>query len=60
MSERANFSLLPYSYIVGQDTLRWLLEVAYVMGSSVGGVLVIAGTGRIGVGAVRFGECGRH
>jgi magnesium chelatase subunit I len=40
MSERANFSLLPYSYIVRQDTLRWLLEVAYVMGSSVGGVLV--------------------
>jgi magnesium chelatase subunit I len=33
-------ALLPYSRIVGQDVLRWVLEVAYVMGSQVGGVLV--------------------
>ena len=39
MSERATFSLLPYSYVVGQRTLRRLLEIAYVMGSQVGGVL---------------------
>jgi magnesium chelatase subunit I len=35
-----NFPLLPFSYIVGQDELRRMLLVAYVMGSSVGGVLV--------------------
>lgn len=40
MAERANFALLPYSRIVGQDTLCWLLEVGYVMGSRDGGVLV--------------------
>jgi magnesium chelatase subunit I len=40
VTERANFPLLPYSYVVGQETLRRLLEVAYLMGSSVGGVLV--------------------
>jgi magnesium chelatase subunit I len=40
VSERASFPLLPYDYVVGQRTLRRLLEVAYVMGSSVGGVLV--------------------
>lgn len=38
--EGANFPLLPYSYIVGQDQLKWLLEVDYVMRSSVGGVLI--------------------
>ena len=35
-----NFPLLPYSYVVGQDELREMLEIAYVMGSSVGGVLL--------------------
>jgi magnesium chelatase subunit I len=40
MAERANFPLLPFSYIVGQDQLKWLLEVDYVMRSSAGGVLV--------------------
>lgn len=40
MSERANFPLLPYTKVVGQKTLRDLLEVAYVMGSKGGGVLV--------------------
>lgn len=32
--------LLPYTKVVGQKTLCWVLEVAYVMGSSVGGVLL--------------------
>jgi magnesium chelatase subunit I len=40
MSEEPDFTLLPYSYIVGQDTLRDLLAIDYVMRSSVGGVLV--------------------
>lgn len=40
MTEGTNFPLLPYSYIVGQDQLKWLLEVDYVMRSSVGGVLI--------------------
>lgn len=40
MAEGTNFPLLPYSYIVGQDRLKWLLEVDYVMRSSVGGVLI--------------------
>ena len=40
MAEGTNFPLLPYSYIVGQDQLKWLLEVDYVMRSSVGGVLI--------------------
>lgn len=41
MTERANFPLLPYTYVVGQRTLCRLLEVAYVMGpSSFSGVLV--------------------
>ena len=40
MAERANWPLLPYSYIVGQDQLKWLLEVDYVMRSSAGGVLI--------------------
>jgi magnesium chelatase subunit I len=40
VTERANFPLLPYSYIVEQYDLRWLLEVAYVMPSSLGGLLV--------------------
>jgi magnesium chelatase subunit I len=37
---RREFPLLPYSYIVEQQKLCQLLEVAYVMQSSVGGVLV--------------------
>lgn len=40
MPEESDFPLLPYSYIVGQSTLRDLLEIDYVMRSSVGGVLV--------------------
>jgi Mg-chelatase subunit ChlI len=40
VAEGTNFPLLPYSYIVGQDQLKWLLEVDYVMRSSVGGVLI--------------------
>lgn len=40
MTERPNFPLLPYSRIVGQENLRHLLEVAYVMGTKVGGVLI--------------------
>lgn len=40
MSERAKYPLLPYSRVVGQKTLRQLLEVAYVMGSKGGGVLL--------------------
>jgi magnesium chelatase subunit I len=40
VSERANFQLLPFGYVVGQEALCRLLEVAYVMGSSVGGVLL--------------------
>ena len=31
---------MPYSYVVGQDKLKEMLSIAYVMGSSVGGVLV--------------------
>jgi magnesium chelatase subunit I len=38
MAETGKFPLLPYSYIVGQEALRRILEVAYVM-PSVGGVL---------------------
>jgi magnesium chelatase subunit I len=38
--ERADFPLLPYSYVVGQDDFRRLLAIAYVMGSEGGGVLV--------------------
>lgn len=38
--QRINFPLLPYSYVVGQDKLKEMLAIAYVMGSSVGGVLV--------------------
>jgi magnesium chelatase subunit I len=38
--EQAIFPLLPFSYVVGQEKLRELLAIAYVMGSSVGGVLV--------------------
>jgi magnesium chelatase subunit I len=38
--QRVNFPLLPFSYIVGQAELRRMLAVAYVMGSSVGGVLI--------------------
>jgi magnesium chelatase subunit I len=37
---KINFPLLPFSYIVGQAELRRMLAVAYVMGSSVGGVLI--------------------
>jgi magnesium chelatase subunit I len=37
---QVNFPLLPYSYVVGQDELREMLKIAYVMGSSVGGVLL--------------------
>ena len=37
---KINFPLLPLSYIVGQRELRRMLAVAYVMGSSVGGVLI--------------------
>lgn len=40
MTERANFSFLPYSYVVGQSEVRNALAIAYVMGSSVGGVLL--------------------
>lgn len=40
MTERASFPLLPYSYVVGQDEFRRLLEIAYVMGPGGGGVLV--------------------
>ena len=40
MTERANFPLLPYSYVVGQKEFRRLLTIAYVMGSEGGGVLV--------------------
>jgi magnesium chelatase subunit I len=40
VTERANFPLLPYSYVVGQKEFRRLLEIAYVMGSEGGGVLV--------------------
>lgn len=40
MTERANFPLLPYSYVVGQEEFRRLLEIAYVMGPGGGGVLV--------------------
>jgi magnesium chelatase subunit I len=40
VAERANLQLLPYSRVVGQKTLCHLLEVAYVMGPSVGGVLL--------------------
>jgi magnesium chelatase subunit I len=40
VAEGTNFPLLPYSYIVGQSQLKWLLEVDYVMRSSVGGVLI--------------------
>jgi magnesium chelatase subunit I len=32
--------LLPYTKVVGQEMLCWVLEIAYVMGSSVGGVLL--------------------
>lgn len=39
MAEVKHIPLLPYSYIVGQDALCRILEVAYVM-PSVGGVLV--------------------
>jgi magnesium chelatase subunit I len=37
---KINFPLLPYNYVVGQDKLKQMLSIAYVMGSSVGGVLV--------------------
>jgi len=37
---RVNFQLLPFSYVVGQDDLKEMLKIAWVMGSSVGGVLV--------------------
>lgn len=40
MAEQPIFSLLPFSFIVGQEELGSLLEVAYVMGTKVGGVLV--------------------
>ncbi len=40
MTEGTNFPLLPYSYVVGQDQLKWLLEVDYVMRPSAGGVLI--------------------
>ena len=39
MADARHYPLLPYSYIVGQDALCRMLEVAYVM-PSVGGVLV--------------------
>ena len=40
MPDESNFLLLPYTYVVEQEKLRWLLEVGYVMGSKHGGVLV--------------------
>jgi magnesium chelatase subunit I len=40
MSDRTNYPLLPYSYIVGQDELKWILEVDHLMRSTVGGVLI--------------------
>lgn len=39
MAEAGTVPLLPYSYVLGQDTLRRALEIAYVA-PSVGGVLV--------------------
>jgi magnesium chelatase subunit I len=38
--KKVNFQLLPFSYVVGQEDLKDMLKIAYVMGSSVGGVLV--------------------
>jgi magnesium chelatase subunit I len=38
--KKLNFPLLPFSHVVEQDDLKNMLKVAYVMGSSVGGVLV--------------------
>ena len=40
MPEGTNFPLLPYSHVVKQDQLKWLLEVDYVMQSTVGGLLI--------------------
>jgi hypothetical protein len=40
VTERASLPFLPYSYVVGQEEVRQLLAVAYIMGSSVGGVLI--------------------
>jgi magnesium chelatase subunit I len=40
VAEKPIFSLLPFSRIVGQQELGDLLQVAYVMGTKVGGVLV--------------------
>jgi magnesium chelatase subunit I len=40
VTERANFPLLPYSRVVGQEEFRRLLAIAYVMGPQGGGVLV--------------------
>jgi magnesium chelatase subunit I len=39
MAEPGPYPLLPYSYVVGQDALRRILEIAYVV-PAVGGVLV--------------------
>jgi magnesium chelatase subunit I len=40
VSERANFPLLPYSKVVGQEEFCRLLKIAYVMGPEGGGLLV--------------------
>jgi magnesium chelatase subunit I len=39
VSDQGDFPLLPYSYVIGQDALRRMLEIAYVL-PAVGGVLV--------------------
>jgi magnesium chelatase subunit I len=38
--QQIKYPLLPFSYVVGQDKLKEMLSIAYMMGSSVGGVLV--------------------
>jgi magnesium chelatase subunit I len=40
VSERTDFPLLPYSYVVGQQEFRRLLAIAYVIGPEGGGLLV--------------------
>lgn len=40
MTEPGQVSLLPYSRVVGQDDLRDLLEIAFVMGPKDGGLLI--------------------
>jgi magnesium chelatase subunit I len=40
LAESARFPLLPYCYVIGQEELQNVLEVAYVMGTERSGVLV--------------------